>query len=102
MSDDSATPRVAVITTGFQRGASVLRCVCELDMASTPELHEAVRVLLARQPPALVIDLTEVRFFSSAAIAALVAAQQNADRHGVPGGWWSPAAPCCVPWKPPA
>jgi len=83
MSDDSTTPPVAVITTDYQRGASVLRCAGELDMTSAPELHEAADLLLAHRPPALVIDLTDVRFLGSAAISALVATQQNADRDGI-------------------
>ncbi|HWO61861.1 MAG TPA: STAS domain-containing protein [Umezawaea sp.] len=76
----------AVITTGVRRGATVLSCSGEVDITSVAALRAKVDESLASRPPALVIDLLEVRFFGSSGISALVAAQEHANRVGVPLG----------------
>jgi anti-anti-sigma factor len=84
MSEAPGTPDAAAITTGSRRGASILRCSGEVDMTSAASLRSAITALLASRPPALVIDLVDVAFFGSAGISALIAAQDQADRAGVP------------------
>ncbi|HWO63900.1 MAG TPA: STAS domain-containing protein [Umezawaea sp.] len=80
----SEAPDAAVITTGSRWGASVLRCSGEVDMTSAASLRSAISTVLASRPRALVIDLVDVAFFGSAGISALIAAQEQADRAGVP------------------
>ena len=53
-------------------------------MTSAASLRSAIGSLIASRPPALVIDLVDVDFFGSAGISALIAAQEQADRVGVP------------------
>jgi len=84
MSEASSTSGAAAITTESRRGASVLRCSGEVDMTSAASLRSAIGSLIASRPPALVIDLVDVDFFGSAGISALIAAQEQADRVGVP------------------
>ncbi|WNV88920.1 STAS domain-containing protein [Umezawaea sp. Da 62-37] len=84
MSEGSATPNTAVITTGFHRGVPVLHCSGEVDMIAAAELGEEFARLLATGPPAVVIDLGDVAFFGSSGVSALVDAQKGADRDGIP------------------
>ncbi|MEU4675066.1 STAS domain-containing protein [Amycolatopsis sp. NPDC023774] len=57
---------------------AVLTARGEFDMVTTPQLQVAIREALLEAPPVLVLDLTEVAFFSSAAIGALVEARDAA------------------------
>lgn len=80
-SDNSATVRagagVATITATRQQDAIVLTVSGEIDMTTAPTLENAVRQALTARPAILVIDLTDVEFFSSAGIAVLVLAHRN-------------------------
>ena len=58
--------------------AIVITAIGEIDMTTGPALQEAVRASLAEHPSALVIDLDQARFFSSAGVAALVLAHRTA------------------------
>lgn len=58
--------------------AVALRVAGELDMLTTPKLAESVTRELAAHPAVLVIDLADVTFLASSAMAAIVAAHQNA------------------------
>lgn len=65
-------------------GAVVLRVAGELDMLTTPKLQEAITRELAAGPAVLVIDLTDVTFLASSAMAAIVSAHREAaDRTAV-------------------
>ncbi|HEX6346260.1 STAS domain-containing protein [Umezawaea sp.] len=79
MSEASA----ATITIGARRGVVVLRCSGEVDMTSAVALRDAIDKAFTDDPPALVIDLVDVVFFSSPGISALIAAQGRADAAGV-------------------
>ncbi|WIX76929.1 STAS domain-containing protein [Amycolatopsis carbonis] len=59
--------------------AVVLTAHGEFDALTTPELRATIREALLEAPPVLVIDLTHVAFFASAAISALVEARRAAD-----------------------
>ncbi len=83
MSEASTKSDAAAITTGFRRGASIVRCAGEVTMASAATLRETLEKLVADHPPVLVVDLGDVGFFGSSGISALVAAQERADRAGV-------------------
>lgn len=65
-------------------GAVVLHVAGELDMLTTPKLQESISRELAAHPPVLVIDLADVTFLASSAMAAIVVAHQKAgDRSAV-------------------
>ncbi|HEV7648658.1 MAG TPA: STAS domain-containing protein [Actinophytocola sp.] len=68
------------VTVAVERldGAVVLRTAGELDMLTTPELQESITRELAVHPAVLVLDLSEVSFMASRAMAAIVAAHQEA------------------------
>jgi anti-sigma B factor antagonist len=56
----------------------ILSATGDVDMISAPQLEEAARRALADAPPALVLDLSEVTFMSSAGLSVLVHTQKNA------------------------
>jgi anti-anti-sigma factor len=62
----------------------VLRVSGELDMATAPELDESVDTALRQPPAVLVVDLSAVRFFSSAGLSSLIRTNEAAgERTGV-------------------
>jgi anti-sigma B factor antagonist len=82
--DDTAVPAQATRLTllvEHQDDTVVLRASGEIDMLTAPQLEECVTSTLHDRPAMLVIDLTRVEFLSSAGIAALIAAQQQAGEH---------------------
>jgi anti-sigma B factor antagonist len=82
--DDPAVPVQATrlsLAVERQDETVILRAGGEIDMLTAPQLEESVTVALGERPAVLVIDLTGVDFLSSAGIAALVAAQQQAGEH---------------------
>ncbi|MGW0515844.1 STAS domain-containing protein [Crossiella sp. NPDC003009] len=58
----------------------VLTLVGEVDMLTTPDLRKTLKEVLATEPPAIVLDLTEVDFFGSSGLAALAETHQQAGR----------------------
>ncbi|MGH3434388.1 MAG: STAS domain-containing protein [Thermocrispum sp.] len=59
------------------RGPSVvLRIAGEIDMTTAGRLEEAVALALTNEPRRLVLDLSDVAFFSSAGISTLVATRE--------------------------
>jgi anti-sigma B factor antagonist len=50
-----------------------------VDMLTAPELAEAIRTSLGKQPRAVVVDLTAVDFLASAGMQVLVAANEDAE-----------------------
>lgn len=58
---------------------AVVRVAGEVDMVTAPALENQVVSLVGERPRLLVIDLTEVRFFSSAGLAVLALAHREAD-----------------------
>ncbi|UMB70647.1 STAS domain-containing protein [Mycobacterium paraterrae] len=55
---------------------TVLSAAGEIDLLTCPAFKQAIFDVLAGNPAALVIDLTEVSFFSSAGVSSLVAARE--------------------------
>lgn len=56
----------------------VLAVTGELDMLTAPRLEEATHQTLENSPQALILDLTNVTFLSSAGISVLVSAHKHA------------------------
>jgi anti-anti-sigma factor len=65
-------------------GVLVLALCGELDIARTPRLRVAINEILRERPAALVIDLCQVSFVDSTALALLLNAQRRATQHGIP------------------
>lgn len=56
----------------------------DLDIARTPPLQVAINEALRAQPAAMVIDLCEVTFADSTALALLLNAHRRAAQRGIP------------------
>jgi anti-sigma B factor antagonist len=54
----------------------------ELDVMTTPRLHEALELLIAEDPPLVLLDLANVTFLDSTALGALVVAQRHLEDRG--------------------
>ncbi|WP_051683679.1 STAS domain-containing protein [Blastococcus sp. URHD0036] len=64
-------------------GRPALRVRGELDIATAPQLAEAVTGVLEAGPASLVVDLTETTFLDSSGARQLVRTARAADRLGV-------------------
>ncbi|MFI6025877.1 STAS domain-containing protein [Amycolatopsis magusensis] len=62
---------------------TVVAVTGELDIATAPDLEEALLGVLDGEPEAVVIDLTAVAFLGSSGLAVLTGFQQRADPAGV-------------------
>lgn len=71
---------IAPVTVRVERTADavVLAVAGEVDMATAPQVHDAVLRALEERPSVLVIDLDGVGFMGSAGLAVLVEAQAQA------------------------
>jgi anti-anti-sigma factor len=73
---------VGLATVAVERPAddiAVVHVDGEVDMVTAPALESQVVTLLGEKPRVLVIDLSGVRFFSSAGLAVLALAHREAD-----------------------
>lgn len=62
---------------------TVVTVAGEIDIATAPDLAEALRGVLEDEPEAVVIDLTAVPFLGSSGLAVLTGFQQRAEPAGV-------------------
>lgn len=62
----------------------VVRCCGELDLACASELETAVRQVLDGNPAAVTLDVRNVGFIDSTGLRALLNADRDARRRGVP------------------
>ena len=69
--------------TTYVQSIPIVAITGEIDMMSSAPVTSRLAELLDRKPPALVVDLREVRFFGSEGIRALVETQHQADELGV-------------------
>lgn len=69
--------------TTYVQSIPIVALTGEIDMMSSAPVTSRLAELLDRKPPALVVDLREVRFFGSEGIRALVEAQTQADELGI-------------------
>ncbi|SDH04959.1 anti-anti-sigma factor [Lentzea fradiae] len=72
--------------TTYVQSIPIVALTGEIDMMSSAPVTSRLAELLGRKPPALVVDLREVRFFGSEGIRALVTTQTQADELGVKFG----------------
>ena len=59
-----------------------VRVVGELDLSTVPELERALNRLTVAQDERLLLDLDGVEFIDSTGLAAVIRAQDSADRNG--------------------
>ncbi|OBF24966.1 STAS domain-containing protein [Mycobacterium sp. ACS4331] len=71
-----AEPLAIVIRTEKHDGCTVLSVRGDIDLATAPALQEAVDGVLSEDPPALVLDLSEVDFLGSVGMTILVSAHE--------------------------
>jgi anti-sigma B factor antagonist len=81
MSEGSAITRLAVqeIVAG---GAHTLLLSGELDMASSPELHEHARRLCTNGTRAITLDLSGLTFIDVRGLRAILDVRELSQRHG--------------------
>lgn len=87
-SDDISTAETAdrpdqqgfTVTSQWQGRAVVLAVSGEVDMVTAPRFQKELFAALEAKPDTLVADLTDVGFFDSAGLSALVAAYQRAGK----------------------
>lgn len=65
-------------------GVAILALRGDLDIARTPPLQVAINETLRADPAALVIDLCQVTFADSTALALLLSAQRRASHQRIP------------------
>jgi anti-anti-sigma factor len=75
-------PSLFALSVSSVKGATVLAVSGEVDLATAPGLMRALDEALDDEPAVLVVDLTSVRFFGSAALRVVAMAHQRA----IPGG----------------
>lgn len=64
------------VTVNWRQDAVVLLVSGEIDLSTAPRLEEAFNLALTNGPKTLIVDLTNVTFFSSAGITPLIATQE--------------------------
>jgi anti-sigma B factor antagonist len=70
-------------TTGFGIAESwlertvVVAVSGDLDIATVPELTEAIQAAVRKEPAALIVDLSQVAFLASAGMSLLIAVHQE-------------------------
>lgn len=72
--------------TTYVQSIPIVALTGEIDMMSSAPVTSKLAELLDRKPPALVVDLREVRFFGSEGIRTLVETQNQADELGIKFG----------------
>jgi anti-sigma B factor antagonist len=60
-------------------GVAIVSATGAVDMLTAPDLAEAIRTSLGKQPTAVIVDLTDVDFLASAGMQVLVAANEDAE-----------------------
>jgi anti-sigma B factor antagonist len=79
---DEPSPVIDVQVSSPAKGLSVLHVAGEIDMLTAPVLDSMVVGQLKSLPHVLVLDLHEVGFMSSAGLASLVTAREQAGKAG--------------------
>ena len=70
------------ITDAAEGGAHTLALIGEVDLATAPQLQDAIARLCAAGASQIVLDLRELTFMDSTGVHALLASKALCDRHG--------------------
>jgi anti-sigma B factor antagonist len=71
------------VSTEFDDGGTVIAVVGEVDIASAPELKQALESVTAVKPEMVIVDLTLVEFLDSTGLGVLVGAFKSCSDAGV-------------------
>jgi anti-sigma B factor antagonist len=74
----SPDPGASTFAASWVGRVAVISAVGTVDVLTSPQLTEAFDAVLAEQPSAVIIDLTEVDFLASAGMSALIDANEKA------------------------
>lgn len=72
-----------LVTVRWHGRAAVVTVAGEIDLVTAPELDEIVTGVVDESPEALVVDLRQVTFLSSAGLQVLAAAHQRLGERGL-------------------
>ncbi|MEW2506568.1 STAS domain-containing protein [Amycolatopsis sp. NPDC047767] len=72
-----------LVTVRWHGRAAVVTVAGEIDLVTAPELDEIVTGVVDERPEALVVDLRQVTFLSSAGLQVLAAAHQRLEERGL-------------------
>jgi len=61
---------------------NVLQLEGEIDLHLSPEVAESLRLMVAKKPQVLVVDLEKVTYMDSSGLAVLIEAMQNVQKYG--------------------
>lgn len=61
---------------------NVLPLEGEIDLHVSPEVAESLRIMTAKKPQRVVVDLTKVTYLDSSGLAVLIEAMQNVKEYG--------------------
>jgi anti-sigma B factor antagonist len=70
------------VSDSVRPGVAVLDVRAEVDLATSPELHERLTELIATRPELLVVNLTDVTFMDSTGLGVLVTAVKGSRAAG--------------------
>ena len=70
-------PSPFMCTQTWQDTAVVIGCSGVVDMLTVPDLNQVIATALDKQPTAVIVDLTDITFFASCGMAALVDTQDQ-------------------------
>jgi anti-sigma B factor antagonist len=82
LDDDAFQSGSAAIALERDSAGVTILVVGELDLEASPHLTRVLDRLSSDEPGRLLLDLNAVEFMDSTGLAALVHAQETADRHG--------------------
>ena len=75
-----ATATGCVISEDWAGRTAVLAVAGVVDMLTSPKLDTAISAVLAKNPAAIIVDLSDVDFLASAGMGVLVAARDRASQ----------------------
>lgn len=78
LSSDSSSPSGCVVGEEWVGRVVVVSVSGVVDMLTSPDLEQSITTSLAKNPTALIVDLTGVEFLASAGMGVLVAAHDQA------------------------
>jgi anti-sigma B factor antagonist len=90
-----ASPELAEFRLNLLPGCALVTASGEVDVATAPALHEAIREGLI-QSPRIVVDMKDVRFLDSTGLQVLVTALKHAQQHG---GGLTLVQPTGIVWR---
>jgi anti-sigma B factor antagonist len=80
---DCRAARLKLDISTWPAGAICLRVSGDVDLATVPQLSEAIQSVVEQAPGGLVLDLDSVTFFGAAGVRALILAKRKCGDAGI-------------------